>query len=92
MTSRRFVKKQSGAFAILAVCVAGCDGGGTSAPSPLVSPLNLTGTWRSGSLSIPDCTLDRHSTLQGTNSELRGPIAGSGCLGPGSVTVVVTRQ
>jgi hypothetical protein len=49
-------------------------------------------TFAAGSLSIPDCTLDRNSTLQGSNSELRGTMAGSGCLGLGSVTVVVTRQ
>jgi hypothetical protein len=149
MTSRWVGKKQSGAFVILSVCVAGCGGGGAGAPSSPTPPLNVTGTWRgttsigpqfiwrltqngdnvsgfstlpgspglpsstmdgtvsgtvsesrvaitetfpAGSLSIPDCSLDRQSTLQGTSNELRGPMTGSGCLGPGSVTVVVTRQ
>jgi hypothetical protein len=137
------------AFTVLTLCVAGCGGGGPSAPSAPPATLNLTGTWRgttslgpqfiwrltqdgdnvtgfstlpgspgfpstvidgrisgtvsgsnvtiietfpAGSLSIPDCTLHRQSTLQGINNELRGPMTGSGCLGPGSVTVVVTRQ
>jgi hypothetical protein len=154
---RHSVRRARWAFTVLALCVAGCDGGGSSAPtapsatasSAPSATLNLTGTWRgttsigpefiwrltqnvgdvtgfstlpgspgfpwsvmdgrisgsviestvvmteafpAGSLSIPGCTLERQSTLQGTNNELRGPMIGSGCLGPGSVTVVVTRQ
>lgn len=58
----------------------------------LGSNITIIETFPAGSLSIPDCTLDRHSTLEGTNNELRGSMTGSGCLGPGSVTVVVTRQ
>lgn len=49
-------------------------------------------TFPAGTLSVSDCALERSSTLEGSETELRGTMSISGCLGAGSVSVVVTRQ